>query len=132
MTSTEWYGRRTLWQDGGAGMDGGAETEELSQTINFHVGQRIRALRQNKRKTQREMGEILGMTYQQIRKYETGTNVISMGKLWILATYFNLRISYFFEGLDGSVTARWNDWNSRVRRRMIPAGITSNWRPPRP
>jgi hypothetical protein len=42
------------------------------------------------------------MTYQQFRKYETGVNVISLGKLWILASHFGLRVSYFFEGLEAA------------------------------
>jgi transcriptional regulator with XRE-family HTH domain len=80
--------------------------DAASRAITLHIGQRLRLLRRTKGLTQRAMGRIIGMTYQQFRKYETGVNVISLGKLWILASHFGLKVSYFFEGLDGAAPAR--------------------------
>jgi transcriptional regulator with XRE-family HTH domain len=79
--------------------------DAASRAITLHIGQRLRLLRRTKGLTQRATGRIIGMTYQQFRKYETGVNVISLGKLWILASHFGLTVSYFFEGLDEAVPA---------------------------
>jgi transcriptional regulator with XRE-family HTH domain len=79
-----------------------AGPDAASRAINLHVGQRLRLLRRSRGLSQRAMGRIVGMTYQQIRKYEIGVNVIPLGKLWILASHFGLKMSYFFEGLDGA------------------------------
>ena len=53
--------------------------------------------------TQQQLGEVVGIRFQQIQKYETGTNRISASRLWDIATALEVSVSYFFEGLDGQV-----------------------------
>ncbi|MBW8304227.1 MAG: helix-turn-helix domain-containing protein, partial [Brevundimonas sp.] len=47
----------------------------------------------------------LGLTFQQIQKYEKGANRISASKLWDIARFFKVDIGYFFEGLNGAQLA---------------------------
>lgn len=49
--------------------------------------------------TQERLGELLGVTFQQIQKYERGTNRIGAGRLWRLAAILDVPVAWFFEGL---------------------------------
>jgi transcriptional regulator with XRE-family HTH domain len=66
--------------------------------VDPHVGERIRRRRTELGKTQEELGTGLGISYQQIQKYETGANRISAGRLFEIAGALETDISYFFEG----------------------------------
>ena len=84
---------------------------ERSKRIDRHVGERIRHRRTELGLTQEQLGEALGVSYQQIQKYETGANRISAGRLYEIARRLGVDISDFFDGLDdrdvvaGEVTA---------------------------
>ena len=56
--------------------------------------------------TQQRLAEMLGITYQQARKYETGANRISAGRLHQLARALEVDTGYFFEGLGSGEPAR--------------------------
>jgi len=51
--------------------------------------------------TQQQLGDSVGIKFQQIQKYETGTNRISASRMWDIAATMEVPISFFFEGLDG-------------------------------
>lgn len=51
--------------------------------------------------TQQQLGDKVGIKFQQIQKYETGTNRISASRLWDIADALGVPVSFFFEGLDG-------------------------------
>jgi len=51
---------------------------------------------------QTDLGQALGVTFQQVQKYEKGVNRISASKLWDIARFFRVDIGYFFEGLTAS------------------------------
>ncbi len=51
--------------------------------------------------TQQQLGDKVGIKFQQIQKYETGTNRISASRMWDIAATMEVPISFFFEGLDG-------------------------------
>lgn len=68
--------------------------------IDRHVGQRLRSLRIARGESQSALGEAIGVTFQQVQKYESGANRISASKLHRICGHFNLSISYFFEGID--------------------------------
>ena len=53
--------------------------------------------------TQQELGDKVGIKFQQIQKYETGTNRISASRMWDIAAALEVPVSFFFEGLDGQV-----------------------------
>jgi transcriptional regulator with XRE-family HTH domain len=52
--------------------------------------------------TQQQLGDIVGIKFQQIQKYETGMNRISASRLWDIARALNVSISFFFEGFEGA------------------------------
>ena len=69
--------------------------------VDLHIGSRLRMLRMEKNLSLQAVGEGLGVTYQQIRKYESGDNRVSASALYRLAAYFGIDPSYFFHGLPG-------------------------------
>lgn len=64
------------------------------------VGQRLRWRRRELKLTQEQLGERLGLTFQQVQKYEKGVNRISAGRLFEMAQVLGITITYFYEGVD--------------------------------
>lgn len=64
--------------------------------ISVYAGKMIRNLRQRKKLSLAEVATALDMSYQQLQKYEKGTNRMSIGKLYALANYFKLSPTIFF------------------------------------
>lgn len=64
------------------------------------VGQRIRAQRLISRMSQEELGERVGITFQQIQKYEKGTNRVSAGRLIRISEILGVPVSFFLEGAE--------------------------------
>lgn len=65
------------------------------------VGTNLKRYRQQRGMTLAALGEIIGVTYQQVYKYETGENPISAAKLFACAIVLQVPIELFYEGLDG-------------------------------
>jgi transcriptional regulator with XRE-family HTH domain len=74
----------------------------LSHRVDDHVGSRIRLRRTLLGMTQEQLAAALGISYQQIQKYETGANRVSAGRLYEIGQRLDVDISYFFEGLDSA------------------------------
>jgi len=70
--------------------------------IDCLVGSRIRARRYALGISQTELGEAIGVRFQQIQKYETGANRVSASRLWAVAEKLGVDIAYFFEGIRSS------------------------------
>ena len=51
--------------------------------------------------TMRQLGDNVGIKFQQIQNYETGANRISASRIWDIAAAMEVPVSFFFEGLDG-------------------------------
>ncbi len=51
--------------------------------------------------TQQQLAERVGIKFQQLQKYETGTNRISASRIWDIAAVMEVPVSFFFEGLEG-------------------------------
>jgi transcriptional regulator with XRE-family HTH domain len=49
--------------------------------------------------TQQQLGETVGIKFQQVQKYETGMNRVSASRLWDIAAALNVPVNFFFEGL---------------------------------
>lgn len=75
-----------------------ATTEKSSSDLSRHMGKRLRELRSMKRITQTQLGEKLGVSFQQIQKYEKGNNHLNCDRLLAVAKILDVRINYFFEG----------------------------------
>ena len=68
--------------------------------IKCHVGRRIRQIRRRKGMTQAQLGSAVGVTFQQIQKYESGRSTISSARLFRIAGALEDVISSFFFGLE--------------------------------
>lgn len=68
--------------------------------VDLHVGARIRMRRRMQSVSQERLADALGLTFQQVQKYERGANRVSASKLYEIATTLHAPISYFFDGLD--------------------------------
>jgi transcriptional regulator with XRE-family HTH domain len=73
--------------------------------VDRHVGSRIRLRRQLLNMSQEKLGEELGVTFQQVQKYERGTNRVGAGRLFLLARVLDVPVSFFYEGVSDSMTA---------------------------
>jgi transcriptional regulator with XRE-family HTH domain len=78
----------------------GAGGRSRALDIDHYVSLRIRQRRIMLGLTQQQMAELIGVTYQQAHKYETGINRISAGRLWQIAQALGVDIGYFFEDAD--------------------------------
>ena len=67
--------------------------------IDVHVGQRIRQRRTLLGMSQEKLGEAIGLTFQQVQKYERGANRVSASKLWEVARALQAPVGYFYDGL---------------------------------
>lgn len=73
--------------------------------IDSHVGRRIRIRRKLMNMSQDQLAEALGLTFQQIQKYERGANRVSASKLYEAARALQVQVAYFFEGLPDPTDA---------------------------
>ena len=71
-------------------------------SVDVHVGGRVRVRRRLIHMTQETLADLIGVTFQQVQKYERGTNRISASKLFAIAEALDVPISYFFDGLDAT------------------------------
>jgi transcriptional regulator with XRE-family HTH domain len=72
----------------------------MEQDLNRYIGIKIRQKRIELNLTQTKVARTLNVTFQQIQKYEKGTNGLSANRIRTLSNYFNMPISYFFEGYE--------------------------------
>ena len=70
--------------------------------VDSHVGSRVRMRRVLIGMSQEKLGEALGITFQQIQKYEKGTNRIGASRMQQIATVMAVPVSYFFDDAPGS------------------------------
>jgi transcriptional regulator with XRE-family HTH domain len=86
-------------------MKAGAQPREGPNHIDGHVGARIRMRRKGMGISQERLAGRLGLTFQQVQKYEQGTNRVSASKLYEIARTLQAPIAYFFEGLDETTSS---------------------------
>jgi len=70
--------------------------------IDKHVGSRVRMRRMMLSMSQEKLGDALGLTFQQVQKYEKGTNRIGASRLQQIAHFLQVPVSFFFEGAPQS------------------------------
>ena len=68
--------------------------------VDDHVGKRVRERRREIGLSQTKFAGALGISYQQIQKYEAGTNRVAAGRLWGMAKVLAVDVGYFFEGIE--------------------------------
>jgi transcriptional regulator with XRE-family HTH domain len=67
--------------------------------VDVHVGMQIATARKAKRLSQSQLGAAIGVTFQQVQKYERGTNRVSASTMFAMMHFLNVPSAYFFEGL---------------------------------
>ena len=70
--------------------------------VDKYIGGRIYSLRLAQGFSRQQLSQIIGVTHQQLQKYEKGTNRISVGRLVLIAKALSKDISYFYEGLESA------------------------------
>ncbi|WP_179188011.1 helix-turn-helix domain-containing protein [Kiloniella majae] len=78
----------------------------VPNAVDVHVGQRLRLRRTLLGLSQEKLGEALGLTFQQVQKYERGTNRIGASRLYDLARVLDIDIGYFFDEMTDEVSHR--------------------------
>src|SRR5688500_6970058 len=68
--------------------------------VDVHVGSRARLRRTLLGMSQEKLGEAIGLTFQQVQKYERGANRIGASRLWDLSRVLDCPMSFFFEEMD--------------------------------
>ena len=96
--------------------------------IDLHVGSRIRLRRKVLGVSQESLAADLGLTFQQIQKYERGTNRVSASKLYEIARSLQTTTSYFFEGFadpgaNPQAVAEYVEEKAAVDFLMTPEGL---------
>jgi transcriptional regulator with XRE-family HTH domain len=74
---------------------------KVPNPIDIHVGSRLRMRRMMLGMSQEKLGEAFGLTFQQVQKYEKGTNRISASRLQQAAQILDVLAPFFFEGAPG-------------------------------
>ena len=69
----------------------------MEENFNLHLGKKLRMRRLSLGLTQTKVAEAINVTFQQIQKYEKGTNGVSSNRLMQLSSYLKVPITYFFE-----------------------------------
>lgn len=76
----------------------------MPHPTDVHVGRRVREARAARGMSQSDLAEKLGISFQQVQKYEKGTNRIGGSRLWDICHVTDTPITWFFEGLEGGAT----------------------------
>lgn len=72
----------------------------MSHPVDVHVGRKLKQIRTMRRLSQTDVARDLNLSFQQIQKYEIGSNRIAASRLYELSRILEVPTSYFFEGLD--------------------------------
>src|SRR5262245_58508932 len=79
----------------------GHDSARSANAIDEHVGRRLRKRRVSRGMSQNALAKALGIAFQQLHKYETGENRVSVSRLYQLCLILDVSVDWFFEGLAG-------------------------------
>ena len=103
LFSSAIWGRKKL-VDAGVAMVGKSPAAEPKLTgkpnpVDIHVGNRVRLRRTLLGMSQEKLGDAIGLTFQQVQKYERGTNRIGASRLYVLSRVLDVPVSFFFDDM---------------------------------
>ena len=75
--------------------------KKIPNPIDTHVGSRVRMRRLILSMSQEKLGDAIGLTFQQVQKYEKGTNRMGSSRLQQIANVLKVPVTFFFEGTPG-------------------------------
>lgn len=78
------------------------DSKKKANPIDSHVGSRIRLRRNMIGMSQEKLGDSLGITFQQVQKYEKGTNRVGASRLQAIANILGVPVSFFFDDAPGT------------------------------
>ena len=79
--------------------------ERAANAVDKRIGQRVRSRRLEISMSQERLAELLGVTFQQVQKYEKGVNRIAASRLFDIASSLDIPVARFFEGLTSARSA---------------------------
>src|ERR1700761_7706748 len=85
---------------------GGRPKIDTPSPIDIHVGSRVRLRRTLLGMSQEKLGDAIGLTFQQVQKYERGANRIGSSRLFDLARVLDVPVAYFFDEMSPTPSAR--------------------------
>lgn len=91
---------------GKRGRGRGRSPDGKPNPVDVHVGSRIRLRRTLLGMSQTKLGEEIGLTFQQVQKYEKGSNRVSSSRMFELSRVLDVPISYFFDEMSGDTKQR--------------------------
>lgn len=86
-------------------------TQRETNPIDVEIGKKVRQRRSEIGMSQERLAELLGVTFQQVQKYEKGVNRIAASRLWAIAAAMKQAVSWFYPSQAAAVAER-----TRVRR----------------
>jgi transcriptional regulator with XRE-family HTH domain len=89
-----------------AGENIGGRGTGVPNPIDVHVGRRLRLRRTLLGMSQEKLGEAIGLTFQQVQKYERGSNRIGASRLFDLSRVLDVPVGFFFDDMSDDVAAR--------------------------
>ncbi len=87
--------------------------------IDKFIGNKIASLRLSKGFSRKQLSEAVGITGQQLSKYEKGKNRVSIGRLILISKALGERVSYFYEGLETEVTYQLPIDQEEIRKEIV-------------
>lgn len=75
---------------------------KATDSVDAHIGGRVRLRRMTIGMSQEQLGDALGLTFQQVQKYEKGLNRIGAGRLYRIGQILSVPVEYFYEGLPSA------------------------------
>ncbi len=91
--------------------------------IDVHVGTRVRLRRKTSKMSQEQLGDQLGITFQQVQKYERGTNRVGASRLWKISQVLEVPVQYFYDGLKDGI---YDDVSKNTQSSIIYEFINSS------
>jgi len=76
------------------------KTGRANSPIDQHISARLRIFRKESGKSQSDLAKALGVSFQQVQKYESGKNRISAGRLFEISGFFGVDVRDFYPGFD--------------------------------
>jgi len=76
--------------------------KKQANPIDIQVGNRVRIRRMLIGMSQERLGDLLGLTFQQVQKYEKGVNRIGAGRLFEVSRILNVPVDFFYEGVNAT------------------------------
>ena len=93
-------------------------TDQEPHLVDIHVGARIRMRRKSMGLSQTQLADSVGITFQQLQKYERGSNRVSASKLYGMAVTLQASVAWFFEGMPVEADGDTDQRTRAVRRFM--------------